>query len=107
MARITFGITKTQNYIYLTIAIVHSIAEYSYSVEFRHLSDFKFEFVQSRRSAGLQLESKATKSEDNNKNNNSLNPNRKNVVIEKPLLEQVSICTISNISHIVDVNVSG
>ncbi|RHZ88987.1 hypothetical protein Glove_19g283 [Diversispora epigaea] len=132
MARITFGIMKTQNYVYLTIAIVHPIAEYSYSVEFRHKSYFKFEFVQeyfipetpkfinnlalariiprddepsfimqnwivfgrfessdsfekrkSRRSAGLQIELKVTKSEDNNKNDNSLNPNRENVVIEK------------------------
>ncbi|RHZ76695.1 hypothetical protein Glove_194g118 [Diversispora epigaea] len=46
MARITFGIMKTQNYVYLTIAIVHPISENSYSVEFRHKSDFKFEFVQ-------------------------------------------------------------
>ncbi|RHZ82767.1 hypothetical protein Glove_103g134 [Diversispora epigaea] len=41
---------------------------------------------------------------DNNKNDNSLNSNRENVVIEKPLSGQVFVCTISNISIIVDIN---
>ncbi|CAG8486602.1 8074_t:CDS:2 [Diversispora eburnea] len=44
---VTFDIKETKNYVYLTIANVnHAIAVYSCPVEFRHKSDFKFEFVQ-------------------------------------------------------------